>query len=119
MEIYQDDWLILFACWDTAVAPILGRRVARRENKFEIFAVGDFTVIQRRSSEEIYREKEGPEVTQPAQAFWLRTLHHYAMFRIKGRPAGRPYGYSVFFAFSPANLRLLIVLICALCALCG
>ena len=46
------------------------------QNKFQIFAIGDFGRIECCGSEEINREKERPEVTQPAWASQFKISHH-------------------------------------------
>ena len=46
------------------------------QNKFQIFAIGDFGGIKCCRGEEINREKEHPEVTQPAWATQFKISHH-------------------------------------------
>ena len=76
MEIDQDDWIIPFASRDTPVTPIFRRGVARGENKFEIFAVGDFGGVERRGGKEINRQEKRPEVAEPASIFGVMTSHY-------------------------------------------
>src|SRR6266404_1824231 len=79
VEIHQDDGIVIFTLGITAVAPIVRRRVTRSQNEFEILAVGDFAGIKRCRSEEIYREKENPEVTQSVCISRFKTSHRYPL----------------------------------------
>ena len=42
------------------MVPVLWRGVAGGENKFEIFAIGDFGIVERCRSKKIHRHEEHP-----------------------------------------------------------
>jgi hypothetical protein len=76
VEIHQDDGIVVFALRITAVAPILRRRVACRQNEFEILTIRNFGRIECCGGEEINRGKKRPEVTQAAWASQFKISHH-------------------------------------------
>src|SRR6266498_2064846 len=106
MEVHHYDGIVLFTGGIAAVPPMFGRRMTSRENKFEIFCVGDFGEIESGYSKEVNRQEKGPEVAQPAGIFRLRTLHYYPcdVFQSKGDQPVAPTSFC---------------LLCVLCALCG
>jgi hypothetical protein len=63
VKIHQDDGIVLLASGVAAVVPVLRRRIARCENKLEVFAVRDFAGIKYRGSDKINRQEKRPEVT--------------------------------------------------------
>src|SRR6266511_4272893 len=66
MEVHHYDGIVLFTGGISAVPPMLRRRMTSRENKFEIFCVGDFGEIESGCRKEVNRQEKGPEVAQPA-----------------------------------------------------
>jgi len=62
MKIYQNDRIVLFTLGVMAVTPIFRRYAARRQNKFEIFAVGDFGGIKC-GAKKIRQQKKYPAAT--------------------------------------------------------
>src|SRR6266498_531975 len=100
MEVHHYDGIVLFTGGISAVPPMLGRRMTSRENKFEIFCVGDFGEIESGCSKEVNRQEKGPEVAQPAGILQLRTLHYYPRDVSELRATSRsPLRLSAYFAF--------------------